>query len=385
MARSESGSIQKLGPNRWRVRVSGGNDPVTGKRIRKTKVVHGSKKDAIAERTRLQLQVGDVGRATSDITVAQYFEDIFLPWKKQRNRPNTYYGQCNVVRREIIPGIGHIKLDKLTAYNIEVWQQSIESPSMRKKAYEIVRQAIGQAYRWEILHKNIFDRLSAPSYSPGTKVVADAELAKMILGMVYGEPIEPAVLLQISCGLRLSEAVALDWDDIDLRAGSVRVAKSYQRVPGQGNMMLPTKTDRSTRTVAIPGFALARLKDVRTAGGVIRSGAVCVNEKGERMSPQAVSGRYKKLYDRELPGQSYIQPKNLRHSHAMILLEQDVDIKVIADRLGHADVSTTARYYLQPAGELDARASMAFDAAFAVARPSSDEGNVSEIRVRKEA
>ena len=54
-------------------------------------------------------------------------------------------------------------------------------------------------------------------------------------------------------------------------------------------------------------------------------------------------------------------------------------------RLGHADVSTTARYYLQPAGELDARASMAFDAAFAVARPSSDEGNVSEIMVRKEA
>ena len=123
-----------------------------------------------------------------------------------------------------------------------------------------------------------------------------------------------------------------------------------------------------------------------TAGGVIRSGAVCVNEKGERMSPQAVSCRYKKLYDRELPGQPYIQPKNLRHSHAMILLEQDVDIKVIADRLGHADVSTTARYYLQPAGELDARASMAFDAAFAVARQSSgDEGNVSEIRVRKEA
>ena len=111
-----------------------------------------------------------------------------------------------------------------------------------------------------------------------------------------------------------------------------------------------------------------------------------MNEKGERMSPQAVSCRYKKLYDAELPGQPYIQPKNLRHSHAMILLEQDVDIKVIADRLGHADVSTTARYYLQPAGELDARASMAFDAAFAVARPSSgDEGNVSDIRVRKEA
>ena len=165
----------------------------------------------------------------------------------------------------------------------------------------------------------------------------------------------------------------------------MRVSKSYQRVPGQGAMMLPTKTDRSTRTVAIPGFALARLKEVRTAGGVIRSGAVCVNEKGERMSPQAVSCRYKKLYDAELTGQPYIQPKNLRHSHAMILLEQDVDIKVIADRLGHADVSTTARYYLQPAGELDARASMAFDAAFAVARPSSDEGNVSEIMVRKEA
>ena len=115
MARSESGSITKMGPNKWRVRVSGGNDPVTGKRIRLTKVVHGSKKDAIAERTRLQLQVGDVGRATSNITVAQYFEDIFLPWKKQRNTPNTYYSKCNVVRREIFTGIGQRTPANLTA------------------------------------------------------------------------------------------------------------------------------------------------------------------------------------------------------------------------------------------------------------------------------
>lgn len=92
MTRAESGSITSLGKNKWRVRASGGNDPATGKRIRLTKTVHGTKKDAIAERTRMRIEVGQMDSANKDMTVAQYFEDVFIPWEKARVRPTTYDG-----------------------------------------------------------------------------------------------------------------------------------------------------------------------------------------------------------------------------------------------------------------------------------------------------
>lgn len=381
MARSESGSIQKLGPNRWRVRVSGGNDPVTGKRIRKTKVVHGSKKDAIAERTRMQVEVGNVGRATADMTLAQYLEDMFLPWQETRIRANSYYNECRTARSYIIPALGHIKLTKLSAYTIETWAASLPTDCSRHSAFCLLRHAMRQAYRWDMVPRNIFDKLDTPSYSPKPKTVADADLGGLILGMLRGTEIEAPILLQLSCGMRLSEAMAVDWEDIDWRAGKVRVWRNYQVVPGKGGVFFEPKTRGSERTVSIPAGALRRLHEIRTEGGVIRSGPLAVGRDGERMKPDSLRYRYHKLYDRELPGQPYVTLKNLRHSHATILLAQGVDLKTIADRLGHTNIGTTARSYVQHVDELDVRASEAFDSAFFVASPvEDDDGGVVGFR-----
>ena len=98
------------------------------------------------------------------------------------------------------------------------------------------------------------------------------------------------------------------------------------------------------------------------------------------MKPDSLRYRYHKLYDRELPGQPYVTLKNLRHSHATILLTQGVDLKTIADRLGHTDIGTTARSYVQHVDELDVRASEAFDSAFFVASPVEDDDGVVGFR-----
>lgn len=380
MARSESGSITKLGPNRWRVRVSGGNDPVTGKRIRKTKVVHGTKKDAIAERTRMQVEVGDVTRATSDMTVAQYLEDVFLPWQESRLRANSYYSQCRTARAYIIPALGHIKLAKLSAYTVETWAASLPTDCSRHMAFCMLRHAMRQAYRWDIVTRNIFDKLDAPAYSPRPKTVADADLGGLILGMLRGTEIEAPILLQLSCGMRLSEAMAIDWEDIDWRAGKVRVWRNYQVVPGRGGVFFEPKTEGSERTVSVPAGALRRLHEIRTDGGVIRSGPLSVGKDGERMKPDSLRYRYKRLYERELPLQPYVTLKNLRHSHATILLAEGVDLKTISDRLGHSNIGTTARSYVQHVDELDVRASEAFDSAFRVASPVEGESGVVGFR-----
>ena len=377
MARAESGSITQLGKNRWRVRVSGGNDPITGKRIRLSKVVHGTKKDAIAERTRMQIEVGDIDRATKDMTVKQYMEEVFAPWEKSRVRPTTYETFRCRMNKHIIPHIGGIQMNKLSAYTVDTWIEGLPTPGLRFEVFRTFKQAYTQAYRWGIVHKNIFDKME--------KLVADAELAGLIIEAMRGERVEPVFLLEISCGMRLSEALAIDWEDIDFRIGKVSITKNLQHVPGQGLQFFEPKTERSRRTVTIPKGVLSRLLEIRCADGVMRFGALCMGNDGERINPYAYRRYYKIAYTRKLPSQPYIPPKNLRHTHATILLESKTDIKTIADRLGHANIGITATNYLQSVQKLDEDASDAFESAICVARPRKEPDNVVEMRPAREA
>ena len=374
MSRAETGSIQKLDKNRWRVRVSGGYDPVTGKRIRKSKTVHGTKKDAIAERTRMQIEVGDMSSATKDMTLGTYIQDVFLPWERNRVRETTFYRVNRVLMTNVVPSLGHIRLDKLSAYTVETWLDGFERQSVRRTAFTVLRQAVTQAYKWDMVAKNVFDKLDKPRYDVPPKTVADGELSAMILGALYGERIEAPILLQLSCGMRLSEAMAIDWEDIDWKTGKVRIWRNYQVVVGskEGKFFEP-KTRNSNRTVTIPAGALSRLHEIRTEGGAIRKGPLAVGDDGNRMKPDSLRYRYRKLWGEKLPDQPFIMLKNLRHSHATILLEQGVDLKTISDRLGHANINITTSNYIQHVERLDEGAAGAFDLAVNVAGVATDD------------
>ena len=386
MARAESGSITQLGKNRWRVRVSGGNDPVTGKRIRLSKVIHGTKKDAIAERTRMQIEVGDVDRATKDMTVAQYFKDVYLPWQESTTRLNSYTNVENKVRNHIIPGIGGIQMCKLSSYTIETWIGTLSTPSLRYEVYRIAKHGFKQAYKWGIIQRNPFDKLETPKRPNGEKIAADVELAALIMAAMYGDRIEAPFLLEISCGLRKSEALALDWEDIDFKTGKVKIYRNYQYVSGKGCFFFDVKTPKSKREVAIPKSILERLIEIRCEGGKLRFGPLSYGIDGDRIHPEAYRDRYKRVYKRKLPDQPFITLKNLRHSHATILSAAGTDIKTIADRLGHADIKTAASVYIQKVTKLDEMASDAFDSAIKVASPAPPpRQNVMEFKSAKEA
>lgn len=386
MVRAESGSITQLGKNRWRVRVSGGNDPVTGKRIRLSKVVHGTKKDAIAERTRMQIEVGDVDRVAKDMTVAQYFEEVFLPWHRGNVRKTSYIQDENRYKTYIRDNLGHIKLGKLSAYTVETWMKSLPTAYVQRVAFGVLRHAYKQAYKWDLVQRNFFDKLTPPKKEHSEKVVADGELAALIIGAMYGEPIEAPFLIEISCGTRMSEALAIDWEDIDFNSGKVHIYRSYQEVAGEGAQFFDVKTASSNRKVSIPPSVLERLKELRYEGGKVRFGPLCIGPDGNRLKPDTYRDRYRRIYKRKLPDQPYITPKNLRHSHATILLASGVDLKTISDRLGHADIRITADAYIQKVAKLDEGASDAFDAVVKVLGPNAEpKQNIIEFKPAKEA
>ena len=133
-----------------------------------------------------------------------------------------------------------------------------------------------------------------------------------------------------SSGLRASEVVALDWDDIDFRVGALRVEH------GKGGKQ---------RVVPVGQHALDTLELYRSSWQRRRVDleAVFVNPSGKRLSVRAV-GRILERCLKIAGVQTKASPHALRHSFATHLLEHGADLRAIQEMLGHASISTTQKY-----------------------------------------
>jgi len=131
-----------------------------------------------------------------------------------------------------------------------------------------------------------------------------------------------------SSGLRLSELVGLNLDQLDFTAGLVRVV-------GKGNKVRELPVGSKARE------ALQAWLPLRTLAGPA-DGAVFIGQQGRRLGARAVQLRVRQAGVREL-GQ-HLHPHMLRHSFASHLLESSQDLRSVQELLGHADIGTTQIY-----------------------------------------
>jgi integrase len=84
-----------------------------------------------------------------------------------------------------------------------------------------------------------------------------------LLEAARGEPIDTLVVLSVSTGLRMGEALGLQWANVDLDRRQLRIDKSLHRVTGQGQVLAETKTRRSRRTLILPVMTAESLRKHR--------------------------------------------------------------------------------------------------------------------------
>lgn len=141
---------------------------------------------------------------------------------------------------------------------------------------------------------------------------------------------DTAVLtLLYGCGLRISEALSLNFEDIKYR-------NDFLRIKGKGNKerivpLLPVICDNINAYLSECPY---RLKD---------GDALFVGARGERLSPRIIQRQLEKLrVSLGLP--DTLTPHALRHSFATHLLAEGTDLRSIQELLGHASLTTTQRY-----------------------------------------
>jgi integrase/recombinase XerD len=140
-------------------------------------------------------------------------------------------------------------------------------------------------------------------------------------------------------GLRISELVSLDVDDVDLTRGLVLVVK------GKGSKSRQVPLGRAARTAVSAYLSGSRPELARRTLTVSSRGALFLNARGRRLSRQ---GCWKVLKGRaEAVGlDGDVSPHTLRHSFATHMLDGGADIRVVQELLGHASLTTTQVYTL---------------------------------------
>jgi integrase/recombinase XerC len=142
--------------------------------------------------------------------------------------------------------------------------------------------------------------------------------------------------LLYSSGLRVSELVGLNSNQLDLDLGIVRVM-------GKG---------RKERIVPVGVKAIEATKSyLQKRGTVEGDGPIFVNSLGGRLTARSV-GRLVKKYTRDTGIFRKISPHSLRHTFATHLLDAGADIREIQEMLGHSSLSTTQRYTHVSMGKL---------------------------------
>ena len=143
-------------------------------------------------------------------------------------------------------------------------------------------------------------------------------------------------------GLRVGELCGLKWSDIDFEKGYLNISRQVIRDETTKKLIVKEtlKTDGSKRTISLPKILLKELKERQCSYDnfiiLSRNEEVC-NPRNISMEFKRIVGKYKNL--------SQITIHGLRHTHATILILNGENIKIVSDRLGHKDVTTTLNTY----------------------------------------
>jgi len=348
------GHIAKRKPGVYKVTLEMGRD-ADGKRRQRAFTVHGTKKDAERELTRL-LREMDTGAFVEParMQVGDYLERWLTDYARQHVSAKSYERYQAIVRQHLTPAFAHVPLAKLSPLHVEKCYAAglgagLAGATVRKH-HNVLHAALQQAIRWRLLAVNPADAVEPPKVQRREmRALTEGETAGL-LRAAEGTPLFAPVFVAVTTGLRRGELLALRWTDVDLAAGAVSVQQAVEET-GDGLHFKEPKTTRSRRRVPLPALTTRTLlrhraeqaeARLRAGKGWHDSGLVFTALDGGPCWPSNFERAFRSLKTR---AGLDLRFHDLRHTHASQLLRQGVHPKVVSERLGHASVSITLDIY----------------------------------------
>ena len=368
------GHIRERSPGHWAI-VLDMRDPETGKRTRKWHSFKGTKREAQIETSRLISAIsGGAYIELAKITVAQFL-DRWLEDVKTRVSPKTHERYGEIVRKNLNPLLGAVVLTKLRPMQIsEAYAKALSggrrdgkgglSHSTVRYMHVILKAAMGQAVRWQMLARNPVDAVDPPKIERSAMNTYDLAQTADLIDATRGTRMTITVILAVLCGLRRGEIAALRWRNINLDAAQLAVTESAEQTRAGVRYKQP-KSGKG-RTVALSARVVNELRSrrVQQAEELLMLGIpladdafVVAQADGSPLQPRTITHQWHLLLSKHkaLPR---IRFHDLRHAHATHMLSSGVHPKIASERLGHSTVGITMDLYshVMPGMQEDAAA-----------------------------
>ncbi len=168
------------------------------------------------------------------------------------------------------------------------------------------------------------------------------------------------LLLILNTGMRIGEAIALEWSDIDFDKRLIRISKSMQYYVKVENsdrresFVKSPKTKNSKRIIPINNEIEYVLGEIKELNSGIESDIVCCNENGGYALARSIQRALTMIAkDTNIP---YIWVHLLRHTFGSELIRKGVDISIVSRLMGHSNATTTYNSYIHVLEEEAAKA-----------------------------
>ena len=348
------GSITQRG-DKYRVCFDYGVDR-NGRRVRKYRTFD-TKRDATRAFNEHKVKM-DKGTQImpSEYTFAQWldywYKDIILPQIEE----TTAYGYRGMIENYLKPQLGEIRLQKLTARDIQqyyTWLMDEKelSPNTVIKHHNLLTNTLNAAERQEYITKNPMRAVSPPKKRQREAKFYTPEQLGILLDKAVGTRLELPVFICAYLGLRRGELCGLRWSDVDLEHKTITIENTRTQA-GKKEIEKGTKTASSTRTLYLPDTLCDMLKAAREHQQACRAeyknayddnDYVVVMEDGRPFRPNYLSELFGKfLADNDLPK---IVLHELRHTFASLSNQAGIPAYNIGKALGHSTPATTQKIY----------------------------------------
>ena len=369
------GHLKERSPGRWAIVIDGRD--VNGKRKRRWHSFAGNKRQAQLECARLIAEAQKSGGtvAPERLTVADYLEQ-WLRHIRSNVSPKSYERYASIIRANIIPALGNVRLSKLQPLAISgAYSDALTrlAPRTVNHMHVVFSGALKQAVRWRLLSRNPCDDVDPPKVERGEMKIWTVDQITEAIELSRSWAVHMPIVLAAFCGLRRGEIAALRWRHIDLDRAQLSVTESAEQTKAGVRYKAP-KSGKG-RTVALPSMMVATLRAhrLRQAQELLRLGVrltddtfLCARKDGKPQQPQSITHAWVDfLASTKLPR---IRFHDLRHSHATLMLRANVHPKIVSERLGHSKVAITLDTYSHVIPGMQEEAAAAIDAAFGSAK-----------------
>lgn len=354
----------------------------------------------------------------------QEFTEIWMKdYAEKQLEKTTVQTYKHLLRLHIIPEIGHLKLSKIQPVHLNRLYDKMASERKDGRAggysaktikhiHNVISCIYSTAVKWNITMENPCDRVSPPKTDRTSDKIKyfTLEQAEIFLGLLdqeytstyhahdriddtgkqyhvcdYSETrrvptqFKLFYLLALLCGMRRGEIIALEWSDLNFENYSVSITKSTALVSGK-QVTKPPKTKSSVRIISVPKSVMDVAKNYRKEQLQYRmaigdkwegSNFVFIQSNGRQMHLDTPYNTFKKIirrYNEKIIDQDKMLPEiplhGLRHTSATLLISQNMDVRTVSNRLGHAQTSTTMDIYSHALKRMDEKAADVFEDLF---------------------